>query len=97
MRICEKNNHADIKVNEEGHASGAGAEIPLWSMVKTMVRQMAPLKPMEVFSGADIHPQPMKDPMLEQGDAPKGRCDPTGSSCWSRLPGGSEGREVHDG
>ncbi|OPJ76057.1 hypothetical protein AV530_008924 [Patagioenas fasciata monilis] len=40
---------------------------------------------MEVHSGADIHLQPMEDPMPEQVDAPEGGCDPVESPCWSRL------------
>ncbi|KAK4810953.1 hypothetical protein QYF61_013361 [Mycteria americana] len=70
VRICERNNSADTKVNEEGGgggAPGAGAEIPLQPMVKTMVRQVVPLQPMEVHGGADIHLQPVEDPMPEQG------------------------------
>ncbi|KAK4810979.1 hypothetical protein QYF61_014451 [Mycteria americana] len=35
-------------------------------MVKTLVRQAVPLQPMEVNGGADIHLQPMEDPMPEQ-------------------------------
>ena len=69
VRICERNNLADPKVSEEGgggDAPGAGAEIPLQPVVKTMVRQAVPLQPMEVHSGADIHLQPMEDPTLEQ-------------------------------
>ena len=72
MRICERNSSADTKVSEEGEgggAPGAGAEIPLQPMVKTMVRQAVPLQPMEVHGGADIHLQPMEDPTLEQMDA----------------------------
>ena len=72
VRICERNNSADTKVSEEGGgggAPGAGAEIPLQPMVKTMVRQAVPLQPMEVNSGAGIHLQPMEDPILEQVDA----------------------------
>ncbi|GAB0181439.1 AN1-type zinc finger protein 5-like [Grus japonensis] len=57
-------------------------------MVKTMVRQDAPLLPMEDDGGADIHLQPMEDPTAEQVDAPKGGCDPVGSPCWSRLLAG---------
>ncbi|GAB0183028.1 AN1-type zinc finger protein 5-like [Grus japonensis] len=45
-------------------------------MEKTMVRQAAPLQPMEDDGGADIHLQPVEDPMLEQVDALKGGCDP---------------------
>ena len=58
MRIRERNNPADTKVSEEGGgggAPGAGAEIPLQPVVKTMVRQAVPLQPMEEHSGADIH------------------------------------------
>ncbi|KAK4816070.1 hypothetical protein QYF61_011294, partial [Mycteria americana] len=69
MRICERNNSADTKVSEEGGgggAPGAGAQSPLQPVVKTMVRQAVPLQPMEVHGGADIHMQPVEDPMLEQ-------------------------------
>ncbi|GAB0181283.1 AN1-type zinc finger protein 5-like [Grus japonensis] len=57
-------------------------------MEKTMVRQAVPLQPMEVDGGADIHLQPMEDPMPEQMKAAKGVCDPTGSPHWSRLLAG---------
>jgi len=61
---------ADTKVSEEGGGQGAqdaGAEsLPWQPMMKTMVRQVVPLQPMEVHSGADIHLQPMEDPTLEQ-------------------------------
>jgi len=38
-------------------------------VMKTMVSQVAPLQPMEVHCGADVHSQPGKDPMPEQVDA----------------------------
>ncbi|GAB0179482.1 AN1-type zinc finger protein 5-like [Grus japonensis] len=57
-------------------------------MEKTMVKQAVPLQPMEVNGGADIHLQPMEDPMPEQVEAPKGGCDPMGSPCWSKLLAG---------
>ena len=57
-------------------------------MVKTMVRQAVPLQPMEVNDGADIHLQPVEDPMPEQVDVPKGGCDPVGRPRWSRLLAG---------
>ncbi|KAK4825374.1 hypothetical protein QYF61_027127 [Mycteria americana] len=76
----------DTKVSEEGGgggAPGAGAEIPLQPLVKTMVRQAVPLQPMEVNGGAyihlqpvevnggaDIHLQPTEDHMLEQVHVP---------------------------
>ena len=72
VRRCERNNSADTKVSEEGGgggAPGAGAEIPLQPVVKTMVRQAVPLQPMEVHGGADIHLQPVEDPTPEQVDA----------------------------
>ncbi|GAB0205093.1 epimerase family protein SDR39U1 [Grus japonensis] len=43
-------NSADTKVSAEGGgggAPGAGAEIPLQPVVKTMVKQAVPLQPME--------------------------------------------------
>ena len=44
-----------------------------------------PLQPMESTGGADIHLQPMENPMPEQVDVPKGGCDPMGDPCWSSL------------
>ncbi|GAB0191968.1 EH domain-containing protein 4 [Grus japonensis] len=35
--------------------------------------------------GADIHLQPLEDPMPEQVETPEGGCDPMGSPCWSKL------------
>ena len=69
LRRCERNNSADTKVSEEGGgggAPGAGAEIPLQPVGKTMVRQAVPLQPMEVHGGAEIHLQPVEDPTPEQ-------------------------------
>ncbi|GAB0189819.1 AN1-type zinc finger protein 5-like [Grus japonensis] len=58
-------------------------------MEKTMVRQAVLLQAMEVHGGADIHLQPVQDPMPEQVEAPKGRCDPmgsnTGAGSWQDL------------
>jgi len=59
VRICERNNPADTKDNEEGRgggASGARAEIPLQPVEKTMVKHVVLLQPMGVHGGADIHP-----------------------------------------
>ncbi|GAB0205653.1 mitochondrial enolase superfamily member 1 [Grus japonensis] len=53
-----------------------------------MVRQAVPLQPTEVHSGADIHLQPVEDPMPEQVEASEGGCDPMGSPRWSRLLAG---------
>ena len=88
VRICGRNNSADMKVNKEGEggrAPGARVENPLLLMVKTMVRQAVSLQPMNVHGGADIHLQPMEDPTPEQADTPKGVCDPVESPHWSRL------------
>ncbi|PKU45313.1 protein pxr1-like [Limosa lapponica baueri] len=71
VRICGRNNSADIKVSEEGRggdAPGTGADIPLQPMVKTMVMQVVTLQPTEIHGGADIHLQPMEDPMPEDVD-----------------------------
>ncbi|KAM9591242.1 uncharacterized protein ACIBXB_006115 [Morphnus guianensis] len=90
VRICERNNPADTKVSEEGGgggAPGAEAEIPLQPVVKTMVRQVVPLQPMEVNGGADIHLQPLEDPTPEQVDVPDGGCDPIRRPRWSRFSG----------
>ena len=69
---CERNNHADTEVSEEGEGGGAPgtrAEIPLQPVVKTMVRQAVPLQPMDLNGRADIHLQPVEDLTLEQVDA----------------------------
>ena len=61
MRICERKNSADIKVNEEGGGAGgpgARAEISLQPVVKAMVKQVVLLQPIEVNGGADLHLQP---------------------------------------
>ncbi|PKU45706.1 hypothetical protein llap_4002 [Limosa lapponica baueri] len=77
-----------VSEGEEGGAPGAIVETALQPMVKTVVRQAVTLQPMELNGGADIHLQPMEDPMLEQVDAPDSDCDPMGSLCWSRLLAG---------
>ncbi|KAK4810908.1 hypothetical protein QYF61_013316 [Mycteria americana] len=43
---------------------------------------------MEVHGGADVHLQPVGDPMLEQVDVPEGSCDPVESPLWSSLLAG---------
>ncbi|KAK4817094.1 hypothetical protein QYF61_027925 [Mycteria americana] len=61
VRICERNNSADTQISEEGGgggAPGAGAEIPLQPVVKTMH--------MEVHGGEDIHLQPVVKTMVRQ-------------------------------
>ena len=69
VRTCKRNNPADTKVSEEGgggDAPGAGVEIPLQPVVKTLVRQAVTLQSREVHGGADIHLQPVEDPTAEQ-------------------------------
>jgi len=87
--ICERNNSADTKVGEEEGGGGAGAEIPLQPMEKTMVRQAVALKPMEVHSGSDLHLQTVEDPMPEQVDVPEEGCDLwracAGADSWQDL------------
>lgn len=51
---------------EVGGAPGARAKILLQPLVQTMVNQAAPLPPMEICCGAEIHLQPIKDPTPEQ-------------------------------
>ncbi|GAB0178424.1 hypothetical protein GRJ2_000307700 [Grus japonensis] len=88
VRICERNNSADTQVSADGGGGGAPgvrAEIPLQPLEKTMVRQAVPLQPMEVDGEADIHLQPMEDPMPEQVEAPEGCSDPLGNARWSKL------------
>ncbi|GAB0209312.1 AN1-type zinc finger protein 5-like [Grus japonensis] len=83
--------NSDTKVSEEGGGEGnpgTRAEIPLQSVEKTMVRQAVPLQPMEVNGGADIHLQPMEDPIPEQVDTPEGGFDPVGSPQWSKFLAG---------
>ena len=68
-----KSSPTDTKFGEEdggGGAPGAGAEIPLQPMEKTMVKQVASLD-MEDYTGADVHATcttedytaPVEDPM----------------------------------
>ena len=45
------------------------AKIPLQPVVKTMVEQVVPLQPMEVHGGAEIHLEPVKDPVPGEVDA----------------------------
>ncbi|OPJ68736.1 hypothetical protein AV530_012827 [Patagioenas fasciata monilis] len=87
VRICERNSSAGTKASEEGggNAPDAGAEIPLQPVVQTMVRPVVPLQPMEVHSGAEIHLQPMEDPMPEQVGAHR-RLGPHGKPVLEQAP-----------
>jgi len=89
MRVCKRNSPVDRKISEEGGggggAPGDGAEIHLPPVEKIMVRQAVPMQPVEVYSGENIHLQPIEDPTSEKVHVPEGGCDPMGSQCWSRL------------
>ncbi|KAK4807853.1 hypothetical protein QYF61_007759 [Mycteria americana] len=51
------------------------------------MRQVVPLQPMEVHSGADMHCSPWRTPHQSRW-MPEGGCDPVGSLHWSRLLAG---------
>jgi len=59
VKRCERNNSADTKVSEEGGGRRCSRccsrESSLAALMKIMVRQVVPLKPMEVHGGADIY------------------------------------------
>jgi len=87
--MCERNNCASTKISEEGGGQavlGAGSEIPLQSVEKTMARQAVSVQPMEVHSGANIHLQPVEDPTPEQADAQR-RLGPLGEPMLNQAPG----------
>ncbi|PKU42182.1 hypothetical protein llap_7510 [Limosa lapponica baueri] len=66
----------------------APEQSPLQPVVNTMVRQAAPLQPMELKGGADIHLQPVEDHTREQVDAPKAGSELVGRPQWSpQAPG----------
>ncbi|KAF4787644.1 hypothetical protein TURU_167812 [Turdus rufiventris] len=68
MWMDVRSSPADTQASEEGGgcASCARAKIPLHPMGKTMVRQDAPLQPMEIHGGPHIHLQSLKDPTPAQ-------------------------------
>jgi len=84
VRICERNNCADTKVSEGG-APGAGAEIPLQPLDKTMASQAVTLQPMEVHveqtSTCSLW---REDPTPEQVDAQM-RLWPCGESALEQV------------
>ena len=65
------------------HATAEG--LPLQLVMKTMVRQVVPLQPMEVYNGADIHLQLVEGTPRQSRWMPEGSCDPVGSLRWSRI------------
>lgn len=78
MKLCEHSSPADTKVTAEGEgggASGTGAEGPVPTVVKIMVRQLCPCSAWRTLLG--------------QVDATEGVCEPAGSLHWSRFPGRS--------
>ena len=94
LRTCKRNNTADTRVNEEGGEGGSPgtrAEIfQLQPVMKPMVRQPVPLQSMKIHSGADLHLQPVEDPMLEQGVARRrlrSPGEPTLEQSSDRTPG----------
>jgi len=58
-----------VKKEGRGGAPGTRAEVPLQPVEKTMVSQAVPLHPIEVHGGANLHLQPVEDPVPEQVDA----------------------------
>ncbi|XP_076207383.1 uncharacterized protein LOC143166678 [Aptenodytes patagonicus] len=57
---------------------------PNWQILPAVLRVRA--APMEVHGGADVHLQPVEDPMPEQVDAPEGSCDPRGEPALEQAP-----------
>jgi len=57
-------------------------------MMKTMVRQVAPLQSMEVHGGADIHLSSVKGTPHWSKWMPEGGSDPVGRPHWCRLLSG---------
>jgi len=75
-----------VKKERGGGARNAGAEsLPFQPVMKTMVRQVVPLQPMEVHGGADFHLQPVEGTPCRSRWMPEGGCDPMGSPRWNRL------------
>ncbi|KAJ7400526.1 hypothetical protein BTVI_104633 [Pitangus sulphuratus] len=68
VRICERNNSADPKVSEDGGGGGAPGIREDAAHDEDCGEAAVPLQPMEAHCGAQIHQQPVEDPMLEQVD-----------------------------
>jgi len=67
-------------VKEGGGARDARAEsLHLQLIMKTMVRQVVPLQPMEVHAGEDLHLQPTEGTPCCSRGMPEGGCDPVGA------------------
>jgi len=69
VRACERNKSADTKISEGGGGGppGTRAEILLQPVVKTMVKHVVSLQPMEVHSGGDIYPAARGGPHTRAG------------------------------
>jgi len=67
---------------ERGGAPGAGAEIPLQPLVKTIVRQAVPMQPMEVHGGAP--PAACGGPHAGAGGC---ALKEVVTLCWKQAPG----------
>lgn len=83
----DRNNLVDTKVNEKGDGGGipgTGADIPLRPMLKTMVKWVILLQPMEYHRAADIHLQSLETSLPEQVDMPSKELQPIDSPCRSR-------------
>jgi len=86
-------------VKKEGEEVPEMSE-PLQLVMKTMVRQVVPLQPMEVHAGADLHLQPMEGTPRRSRWMPEGGCDPVGSPVLEQAPartGGPVERGAHTG
>jgi len=92
LRKYETKNSAETKVSEEGGgrgAPGAGAEIFLQPVVKTMVKQVVLLKPIERTTLEQISTlQPVLNPTPEQADVPLCKLQPLESLHWNRFLAG---------
>lgn len=80
VRKHERSIPADLRVSAEGGAGGSPGARAVISLLP-MVRQLCPLLPMEVHSGAEILLQPVEKSMLKQVEGAEGICDPVGSPC----------------
>jgi len=86
-----------VKKEGGGGAQNVGTEtLPLQVVMKTMVRQAAPLQPMEVHGGADIHLQPVEGTPRWSRWVPEGGCEPVLEQAPARTYGPVE-RGAHAG
>jgi len=74
-----------VKKEGEDVLQAPDQRFPLQLVMKTMVRQVVPLKSMEVHGEADLHLQHVEGTPRWSRWTPEGGCDPVGSLPWSRL------------